>query len=340
MRILQAIAGAGRGGAETYFVSLALAFQAAGIEQKIVMRANAPRAAALRAAGLEPLELPFGGWFDFKTRPALKRVLAQYRPAIAVSWMGRASACVPQGSHRHIGRLGGYYNLKFFRHCHHLVCNTRDLVRYCVDGGFAPERVHYLPNFVRWRSCPAEPWARHQTPEDRPLLLALGRLHPNKAFDVALRALALLPNAWLWIAGEGEEGDRLRRLAQELQVAERVRFLGWREDREALYAAADVVVLPSRLEPFGNVLLDAWAAKKPLVAAAALGPGAVVRHEESGLLVAVDDAPELAAAIGRVLADSNLAAKLTAGGARQLAAEFSEAAVVQGWRDLFAKVAA
>jgi glycosyltransferase involved in cell wall biosynthesis len=319
---------------------LAAALQGAGFDQKVVIRANAARAAALKSAGIGAVQLRFGGLFDFATGPALKRILAEFRPQIALTWMGRASHMLPNGPYRHIGRLGGYYDLKFFRRCHHLVCNTPDLVRYCTDAGWPATRVDYVPNFVSFRASAPEPRARWQTPSGQPLLLALGRLHPNKAFDVLLRALALTPGAWLWIAGEGDEQGRLEALARDLGVADRVRWLGWREDREALYAAADMVVLPSRSEPFGNVMLDAWAAARPLVAAAALGPGAYVRHEENGLLVAVDDPPALAAAMARLIADKGLRETLVAGGRRRLASEFTETAVVQAWRELFDKVAA
>ena len=181
MRILQIMAGAGRGGAETYFVHLVAALQNAGFDQKVVIRAEAARAAALKSAGIAPVELRFGGLFDFTTGPALKRILADFQPQVALTWMGRASHLLPSGPYRHIGRLGGYYDLKFFRRCHHLVCNTQDLVRYCTDAGWPAMRVHYVPNFARFQPAAPEPRARWQTPEGQPLLLALGRLQDRKS---------------------------------------------------------------------------------------------------------------------------------------------------------------
>jgi len=155
---------------------------------------------------------------------------------------------------------------------------------------------------------------------------------------VLLRALAALPGAILWLGGAGPEQASLERLARALGVMDRVRFLGWREDTPALYAAADLFVCPSRIEPLGNVVIEAWAQGLPVVAANAAGPRQLIRDGESGLLVPVDDAPALAQAIARVLDDAALRAHLAEGGRRAHAAEFTEDAVVAGYRAFFERV--
>jgi glycosyltransferase involved in cell wall biosynthesis len=125
----------------------------------------------------------------------------------------------------------------------------------------------------------------------------MGRLHDAKAHDVTLNALARVSDAVLWIAGTGPlEGD-LRQLAHDLGVAERVRWLGWRSDAGALYRAADLVVFPSRFEPLGNVVIQAWAYGKPVIAAEAAGPKALIRDGDDGLLVPINDDVALAEAI-------------------------------------------
>src|SRR5690606_28632923 len=139
------------------------------------------------------------------------------------------------------------------------------------------------------------------TPEDAPLLLTLGRLHPSKAQDVALAALARLPGAFLWIAGAGPLEAALKAQAHALGVHERVRFLGWRDDPSALYAAADICLFPSRYEPLGNVVIQAWAHGLPVIAAASQGPAALIAEGEDGLLVPIDDADALAAATRRLI---------------------------------------
>ncbi len=343
-RLFQAIAGASEGGAEAFFVRLALGLQRAGVEQRLAIRRDAKRAAILRAGGVDVIELPFGGWLDFATRPALRRAIATFRPAVVLTWMNRASALCPAPGGAapfvQVGRLGGYYDLKYYRGCRHLIANTEDILRHIVDQGWPRECAHYLPNFVD--AVRAAPVARGalETAADAFVILALGRLHPNKAFDVLLRALADLPRSVLWLAGSGPEEAALKRLAHGLGVAERVRFLGWRDDVAALFAAADVLVCPSRHEPLGNVVIEAWAQDRPVVAAASAGPAALIREGENGLLAPVDDTAALSAAIRRLMNDPELRRRLAAGGRASYERDHTEAAVVAKYRAFFARVAA
>ena len=124
MKVLQVMAGAAHGGAETFFVALVSALARAGLEQHAVIRTHAERATKLRAATVPVTELRFGGKLDFLTPLALKREVVAFRPDIAVTWMSRASEKLRPGPFVHVARLGGYYDLKHYRHCDHLVCNT------------------------------------------------------------------------------------------------------------------------------------------------------------------------------------------------------------------------
>jgi glycosyltransferase involved in cell wall biosynthesis len=339
MRLLQAMAGARHGGAEAFFVRLALALHRAGQEQLLLIRADAARAAALSQGGIEPLQLPFRGLLDIRTRLGFRRAIARYRPRLVLTWMNRASALCPRGDFVHVGRLGGYYDLKYYRRCHHLIANTRDIAAYLVRQGWPAERVHYLPNFVSATPAAPVPRASLATPEDAPLALALGRLHPNKAFDTLLEALARVPQLHLWLAGEGELRGALERQAAAHGVASRLRFLGWRDDTASLLAAADFLVCPSRLEPLGNVVIEGWAAGRAVLAAAADGPRALIAEGDTGLLVPIDDAAALAEALRQLAGDPVLRARLGAAGRAAYAAEFSEARVVGLYRAFLEEVA-
>ena len=339
MRLLQAMAGARHGGAEAFFVRLAGALAQAGQEQRVLIRRDAERAAALSRAGIAATELPFRGRLDLVTRWRFRRAVAEFRPAIVLTWMNRATQACPRGDFVHVARLGGYYDLKYYRRCDHLIGNTRDIVAYLQRQGWPAERAHYLPNFTA--RIDAAPAARSAlaTPSDVTLALALGRLHVNKGFDVLLVALARTQRLHLWLAGEGELRATLERQAAALGIAERVRFLGWRDDIPALLGAADFLVCPSRHEPLGNVVIEAWAAGLPVIAAASEGPRALIADGENGLLVRVDDADALARAMLRLADDQDLRARLAAAGRAAHAAEYSEPRVVGLYRDFFARVA-
>ncbi len=338
MRVLQAMAGGEYGGAEAFFTRLALALARAGVEQRLVIRRHPRRAAILGAGGVEPLELPFGGPLDVRTRFAFRREVKHFRPAIVVTWMNRATRLCPRGDFVHVGRLGGYYDLKYYRGCDHLIANTEDIVEYLAKSGWPEDRAHYLPNFASQERAPPVSRDALYTPPRAPVLLALGRLHENKAFDVLLRALAQAPDVYLWLAGEGPLRGELEGLAQHLAVKPRVRFLGWREDTAALFAAADIFVCPSRREPLGNVVIEAWAQGVPVIAADSLGPGTLIEHMETGVLTPVDDAAALANAIRGVIGDEVLRAHLAGKGRAEYEARFTEAVGVQRYLDFFEKV--
>lgn len=332
------MAGAEVGGAETYYVDMVTALARAGLPQTAVIRAAPRRAAQLREAGVETVELPFGGLLDFSTKGALRRHLATVRPTIVQTWMSRATQFCPSGDFLHVGWLGGYYKPATFRRCDHAVAVTSDIVQHLRAGGLPAGRTHYIPTFAVHREVPPVPRASLQTPDGVPLLLALGRLHPKKGFDVLLKALAQVERAWLWLAGEGELRAELEALAMSAGVADRVRFLGWRTDREALLAACDVCVMPSRYEPFGTVMIEAWAANRPLVVAAAAGPKGLVRDGVDALLVPIDDVGALADALRRTVTDRGLASTLAQNGHRAYVERFTEQAVVRQYLHFYESI--
>jgi glycosyltransferase involved in cell wall biosynthesis len=340
-RLLQAIAGAPHGGAETFFVRLAAGLQRAGEDQLVLMRRDAERARRLRAAGVAVAELPFGGTFDVATRLGLRREIARFRPHVVLSWMSRATRLCPRGDFVHVARLGGYYDLKHYRHCDRLIGNTQAIVDYAVAAGWPRDRIDYLPNFVPDLAGAAA--ARDAAP-DGVLALALGRLHPKKGFDLLLEAVAATSGVALWIAGDGPLRPSLERLAASLGIAGRVAFLGWREDVAALFARADLFVCPSRVEPLGNVVIEAWSAGLPVVATASDGPAALIEDGKTGILVPLapakgGGAPGLARAIARLAGDAALRAHLAAGGRRAWEAEFTEDRVVARYRHFFERIA-
>ena len=341
MRVMQCMAGARHGGAEAFFTRLVLALHRAGLDQRVLLRGEENRERQLADGGIAAVTLPFGGKLDIATRLGLRRELRSYKPDVVLSWMNRATSFCPKPAGRfvHCARLGGYYDLKYYRTCDHLVGNTKGIVNYLAEHGWPEERAHYVPNFVS--AAPVAPVSRRKlsTPDDVAVVLALGRLHQNKAFDVLIQAMRGLPDVYLWLAGQGPLEAELYNQAVHFGVAPRIRFLGWQEDPGPFYAAADVVACPSRAEPLGNVVLEAWARRRPTVAAAAAGPVELIRDGENGLLAPIDDAEALAAAINRVLVSRETALALAQAGHNDYLADYSEAVVVQRYLDFFAKVA-
>lgn len=338
-RVLQAMAGGTVGGAEAFFERLVPALARSGVTQSAVIRTHPARAARLARAGVPVQQIRYGGPLDLVSPRRLRTAARRFAPRVVLAWMSRAASMAPRGTWTVAGRLGGYYDLKYYKRCDHLIGNTRGLRDYIVAHGWPADRAWYLPNFVD--AAPQAPADRAalDTPQDAHVVVLAGRLHHNKGVDVALEALARLPDSHLWIAGSGPLEDALRRQAASLGLGGRAHFLGWRDDVPALIAAADCLLCASRHEPLGNVVLEGWAHGTPVVAAAAQGPSELIVHQKSGLLVPVEDSAGTADAIAALARDEGLRDIIVAGARAAHERDFSEAAVVARYRDFFDRVA-
>lgn len=169
---------------------------------------------------------------------------------------------------------------------------------------------------------------------DRPLLLAVGRLHSQKGLDVLLEAVPALGDVVLAVAGDGPLRSELQARATGLPV----RFLGRRTDLADLYAAADIVVLPSRWEGRPLTAMEVLRAGRPLVATAVGGVPELV--QDGAVLVPARDPAALSAALQRLLQDPAAARRLAERGAQIAATWPDEAAVVAQCSDLYGQVLA
>jgi glycosyltransferase involved in cell wall biosynthesis len=157
-----------------------------------------------------------------------------------------------------------------------------------------------------------------ETASAGPIVLCVGNLIPIKGQEVLLRAVASIrsdfPDLTLEIIGHGPERTRLEALAQELQISERVRFLGpqSREQVAAAMRGCTVFALPSRYEGLGCVYLEAMSVGKPAIGCRGQGIAEIVRHGSNGFLVGPDNEKELALALAMLLRDEPLRRNLGA----------------------------
>jgi glycosyltransferase involved in cell wall biosynthesis len=149
---------------------------------------------------------------------------------------------------------------------------------------------------------------------DRAAFVFAGRLTAQKSLDLALEAVAAVPEARLVVIGEGPERTRLERLARELRLDGRVEFTGPRPRREVLEAlsSAAAALVPSSWENLPHAAVEALAVGTPVVATAVGGVPEVVRDGENGLLVPPGSSEALAAAMARLVADADLRDRLAA----------------------------
>lgn len=173
------------------------------------------------------------------------------------------------------------------------------------------------------------------------LIVACGRLAEQKGYPYLLKAFFQVmqqEDVYLWIIGEGPLKEKLLLLAESLGAAQRVKFLGFQNDPYSYMRAADVFVLSSLWEGFGNVIVEAMATGTAVVATDCQhGPSDIIEHETNGLLVPPADEDTLATEILRVLGDDELRARLSANGQAR-AQDFSPKNIAKRYAEVFSQV--
>jgi glycosyltransferase involved in cell wall biosynthesis len=350
VRILHVVQEMGPGGAEGILVTVAQAALEAG--HRVAVAATPGGRMADRFGGtMLPLPMlhrrrwrvPGAAW-------TLRRAIHQWRPDIVQAYnpgMGMVTALatfrgtsppafvtvhgVPEEDYRRAGRLLRWSGLPV------VACGPG------VASGLEEAGSSVLRTIVNGVSPAPPPADRRALADawglkpDGALIVCVGRLARAKNQVLAVRALAVIPDATLALVGDGPERDRLRAEATRKEVADRVLFAGYREDARALIGAADAVVIPSRSEGLPSVALEALAAGRPLVATAVRGLRELLTDEVDALLVQPDDPLELAAALRRVLTEPGLGARLGLG-AHRLAAQYPVEAMVRGYLELYERL--
>ncbi len=199
--------------------------------------------------------------------------------------------------------------------------------RIVIPNGIAPEP---------WTGNGCDPSAAVQDlVGSGPFLLFLGRLSWKKGLDRLIPAMAAVPGTALAIAGNDEEGLRpeLERLCRQAGVADRIAFLGavHGADKASLLHRAAALVLPSYSENFGNVVLESWAAGRPVVVTPEVGLAEVVHEEEAGIVARGD----LGKALRDLLSDSGRLEEMGRRGAALARERFDWAAVASEMESLY-----
>ncbi|HET8814096.1 MAG TPA: glycosyltransferase [Solirubrobacterales bacterium] len=288
----------------------------------------AERAAALGVPVRRIAPLPLG-LTGARRVPALARLLRRERPEVFHAHMSSPVACkwglaaavwarvpavvgtVQVGEYEPPDR-SAYWQLRTLaRRVDRYLAVSRDIAAELIERlGWPAEKIEVVYNAVDAARFEVEAPPGLREPlggsDTHPLVLTPARLDEQKGHAVLLEAIAGVADAHFLLAGEGPERERLESLAQELGIADRVRFLGRREDVPQLLAACDVFALPSLYEGSSLAVLEAMAAGIPIVSSAIGGTDELIEDGRSGLLVPPGDVEALAAALRRLLGDQEL----------------------------------
>lgn len=360
VRITLVIPSLGSGGAERVMSVLAGMWAARGEEVTLVTSEPAaedfyPLHPAVRQVSLE-LPAPAGPARKAKLLPhvlriaaGLRREIRASRPDVVVSFMEvtnilalvatrglRVPVIVSERTDpRQYGasRIWRSLRRRLYPRAAAVVVQTESVREWALEF-LAAERVHVIPNPVL-----APPPAGKLPPgfPAGPLVVAMGRLHSDKGFDLLLRAVAPSlerhPEWSLVVLGEGPDRAALEALARELGIAGRVRFPGRVAAPDAVLRHAALFVLSSRFEGFPNALVEAMACGVAVVSTdCRSGPAEIVRQGVDGVLVPPGDPEALGAAVERLISDPAERERLAAR-APEVVARFGAEGVLEMWNE-------
>ncbi|WP_454761327.1 glycosyltransferase [Caulobacter segnis] len=196
----------------------------------------------------------------------------------------------------------------------HYLCVGRHLAKLAMERGAPQDHVWFIPNSVKAPSAQAQPFSRGEGASVK--IVAAGRLHVKKGFDVLIRAVGKL-RSWDFdvtceIAGEGDERADLEALIKELDLDLCVKLTGWTDDVAGFLAKGDLFAFPSHQEGFPLTLLEAMSVGLPVVATEIDGPDEILKDGVNGRLVPDDDPDRLGEALGELISDRETAKRLGA----------------------------
>jgi glycosyltransferase involved in cell wall biosynthesis len=227
----------------------------------------------------------------------------------------------------------------------HNVCVSTAIADAYRELGIPQEKLSVIPNGVdvaAFESAAAADLSEFGIPAGSRTLLAIGRLHPQKGFDLLINAagpiLEAHPDVHLLIVGEGPQRAALEQRIAASQHAVRIHLPGRQVDTAGLLRAGTLFVLSSRWEGMPNVLLEALAAGVPVVATDVEGVRDVVEDGVSGVIVQRESVAELSTAIGRVLADPDLAARLATAGQQRVRSDFTWQRFAEQYTQLWSRL--
>lgn len=296
-----------------------------------------------------------GIWSNVQRVRALRRVIKAFRPDIVLGMMTTASvlsvlACTglrcsviaTEHTHPPSQTLSGFWQrlrrLTYPRAARvvALTRGTADWLEQHVPGS----RLAVIPNPVHFPLPRAEPTLTPVTGDGRKRLLAVGRLHGDKGFDLLIQAYAQLapshPDWDLVILGEGDERQALEAQVRKAGLESRIAMPGRAGNVGDWYDSAHLYVLTSRFEGLSNTLLESMASGLAAVSFDCdTGPREIVREGIDGVLVRPNgDVPALCKALDAVMSDDEGRLRM-ARAATDVRDRFSAARVLQKWQEIF-----
>ena len=328
-------------------------------------RREAPSEAEVEAtaAGIPFVVLEQSGTFDWGLISTARRVAVEHsvslvqshgykthvlaffiKRALGVPWIGFEHGWTAEN-----WRVRLYQRVSWLlRYADCTIAVSDDLRQKLVSLGVPPGRLLAIRNAVEEREGPPHRPGIfrqvHGIPANAPLVAVVGRISREKGHRTFVDSLRLLiqssPEVHAAIVGDGVDAESMRRYVAAAGLTGVVHFVGYQRPVAAVYADADIIVIPSESEGISNVLLEAMAACRPVVATAVGGTPEVLGHERNGLLVPPSDPGAMADAIAALLHDKSLRDRIVEDARRHVRTHHSPVERTKRIADVYANLLA
>lgn len=343
-------------GTERHILTLASALRRSGVKSSVICPGNSPLAEKCREQDIEAIPVEKRGLWDNYAIQAIKRLIAEGEPAIVHAHNGR---CLLNAALATRGRSPLVFTQHFLQPNHTIQTGLKGLIYTMVHSwvnrrvnafiavsqvaanlmmareGIDSSRVYVIPNGI-------DPVSHDELtdsdavrsalslPPGVPLVLSLARLEAEKGIENLVEAAYLLKQGGrevcIIVAGDGSLRGPLEQKISDINL-DNIRLIGFHDDALALVSNCDIFILPSPAEPFGLVLLEAMALRKPVIAVNAGGPAEIIVNGETGLLAPSGSPQDLAMAIEKLLSDTDARSRLGEAGYRRFLKHYTATAM-------------
>ena len=282
--------GKGKGGIEQSFVDYSKALIGLGYKTTTIIRPKAQIKNILLEENIPFVEFENKGSWDIFATYRLKFFLQEEDASLAICHGNRAINLMRKTGACKVVGVAHNYNIKRFRKLKYAITVTQDLKNELEKRGVP--KVFHVPNMINI------PQASQPQPFRNPVVIGtLGRFVTKKGFSDFINAIAILKkdsDITVKIAGDGMLKEKLKQQVKRLGLEDTVEFLGWITDKEEFYKSIDIFCLPSLDEPFGIVILEAFAHSIPVVATDVKGACEIINPYKDGI-IELKNNPELLA---------------------------------------------
>lgn len=324
MHIVNMMLGRGRGGIEQACIDYAEGLQQAGVQVSVILRPAAAITPEIASRNIPIYTLPHWGAWDPFAPHRLRRILSELKPTTLIAHGNRAVEWGHKAAEDLCPVVGVAHNyiLDHVTDADAVFAITPDIAQKVTALGMPSENVFLIPNMVRINASP-----QHRKRQSPPVIGSMGRFVEKKGFHYFLEALAHLKKRGVAfkaiLGGNGDEEKRLREQIQVLHLGKDIAMPGWIGDKAKFFTELDIFCLPSLHEPFGIVLLEAAAAKLPIVTTDSEGPASIITPGENAIMIPKGNAHAMADALEKLIRDEVLANHLAENAYRHVAAHYA-----------------